>query len=211
MYEMTTRLIRVVCRDTESVHSADKFALAGASFTDIGKQGFMFPTTRINDGEERALGKGTTLQGTTPHAGLVLFGYDIDENDSWKDNEADIVKGAGAITTGLALIPPAAAAAAVIGTVSAAVISVLKTLISFDKNDVLLDFRTVYELVPGPVGQPLRTAHRISFNHDDWTGYSSWDYYIDVEIDCVQLPEKAPLKIPVKPEAKQNVDPKPYH
>jgi hypothetical protein len=118
MYTINVELVKVICRDTESIHSSDRFALAGAVLTEVGRQGVYFPTMRINDGEERTLGTSYQLTSGSPAVGISPQGWDLDENDSWKEDQKEIAEGAALIAAGVALIPGAQLAAGVIAGVS---------------------------------------------------------------------------------------------
>ena len=48
-YSIQVYLQKLTCRDTESIHSSDRFALTGAVTTDQQTTGLMEPTFRIND------------------------------------------------------------------------------------------------------------------------------------------------------------------
>ena len=67
-FSIEVTLEALVCRDTESIHSSDKFALAGAVFTDTDSAGIVLPMMRINDGETRPL-RTLVFNGTSPPTG----------------------------------------------------------------------------------------------------------------------------------------------
>jgi hypothetical protein len=189
MYSITVELIRVVCRDTESIHSSDKFALAGSVFTEAETRGVYFPMMRINEGEQRSLGVTDEFTSGVPRVGIALTGWDLDENDSWKDNEADLKEGAAAVAAAVATIPGyGIVASAVISGASAAIAEAVDTFNGWDHNDRLLD--RVDTVDPPAVAPyvPVVVDHPITFSHDDAVGYSSWDYTIDVRITCEWKP-----------------------
>ena len=51
-YYIEVELDRLICRDTESLHSSDKFALFGSVFTDVDESGFVLPVIRIGSGQD---------------------------------------------------------------------------------------------------------------------------------------------------------------
>lgn len=190
MYAITVELVKVVCRDTESIHSSDKFALAGSIFTEDANQGVYFPTMRINDGEERVLGRSYQVTSRMPRIGVSLTGWDIDDNDSWKENEEEVKVGVKAITVAVGAIPGwGTTAAAVISGVSKAVIDAIDQFNDWDKNDKLLDYNQVLTLATGGPYADHWTDHPIVFSHSgDFLGYSSWDYTVAMRINCQWQP-----------------------
>ena len=185
VHAITVDLINVICRDTESIHSSDKFALAGSIFTGQENQGVYFPTMRINDHEERNLGRSYHFISDLPSVGISLMGWDLDENDSWKENEADIKKGVGAIALAVAAVPGwGTTASAVISGVSKAVIDTIDQFNEWDKNDKLLDYNEVVTLTADVPNVDNWINHPIDFSHGDFSGYSSWDYTITMRINC---------------------------
>lgn len=89
-YSTNLQLHRLICRDTESIHSSDKLALTGAVKTDTDSVSVYFPMRRINDGETWEVNQSFSLSANTPHMGVALLEFDLDENDSWTENVDDI-------------------------------------------------------------------------------------------------------------------------
>src|SRR5947208_3534475 len=86
-YSFQVGIDLVTCNDTESIHSSDKFALAGAVITDSTRTGFVMPTIRINSGEQREYDRDIRLVfngiANVPTLGIVLQAWDLDQNDNW--------------------------------------------------------------------------------------------------------------------------------
>jgi hypothetical protein len=186
-YYIEVELDRLICRDTESLHSADRLALFGAVFTDAGESGFVLPAIQINSGQNvriqddyRVIFKGKS---STPQFGLVLFGYDIDANKTWIENREDIIKISSFIAKVVKLIPKVGAAIGkVLDEVNANVPPVIDQFVAWDKDDKLLDHHAVHEAphvgLNNPVWQPLT----IDFKREGALGYSSWDYSLKLNV-----------------------------
>ena len=182
MYNTTLRLKRLICRDTESIHSSDKFALTGALVSDTETVGIYLPTIQINDGEDRSIEREYSISSKAPLVGLSLTAWDLDQNDSWKENEEDIKKGSEAIAAAAALVPGyGTIASAVISGVSKAVIATVNIFNSFDKDDKLLDFSEWLDLPNARAYESTTFTRAITFSGSDPTGYSSWDYTLELE------------------------------
>src|SRR4051794_25536232 len=97
MYDITVEIQKVLCNDTESLHSSDRFALSGAFVGDTGSAGVYLPSFRINDHEQRAIDRSYRFSSTTPQFAMSLLAWDLDENDSWRENEDAIKSGVDAI------------------------------------------------------------------------------------------------------------------
>lgn len=139
-YSIEVALEALVCRDTESIHSSDKFALPGAVFTDTESAEVMFPTMRINDGETRLLQSLVFQSGSqVPKVGPSLQAWDIDENESWIDNEAEIKAVSAATAQGGKLVPKyGTVLGLVLDGVNEVVPTVVDQFIDWDDNDQLL-------------------------------------------------------------------------
>lgn len=141
MFTLTVQLLEVGCIKTESIHSSDKFVLNGVLYTEEGATvGVALPIIRINDGERRDLSRYTfTLRSAHRVVNIALAGWDIDQNDSWTDNEQTLAGIAGAIATGVGAINP------LIGGIVQAGATVTRLVtdmfVGWDKNDHLFDYR----------------------------------------------------------------------
>jgi hypothetical protein len=192
MYAITVELLTVRCRDTESTLTSDKFALTGVVFTEEpgnanGNSPIVYPTMRINDGEQRVLGTKHSVQSANPVVGLALVAFDIDENDWWTESEGGIAELAAKISGVVGGIN--APAGGVVAAVSLAMWGAVEGLTRLDRNDKLLDYSKLIPIAAGAVGHPAWTNHTVNFSRDDWSGYSDWDYSIDMRIVCEPLPE----------------------
>jgi hypothetical protein len=191
-YWIEVFLLNVECRDTESIHSSDMFALSGAISTDHDAQGFVMPTVRINTGETRSyLPAGPIFAGGSnePKVGLALEAWDIDENDSWVENEDDVGKAISSISGAAKLVPGwGTTAAAVIQAIGTAARAVINFFVGLDKNDPLLEHRTWVDLPVGGMWETIEVPHAVIFKGSDATGYSSWDYTLNFAIRCTPTP-----------------------
>jgi hypothetical protein len=197
MYTITVELVRVRCRDTESLISSDKFALAGTIFAEDtkapgGVSPFLYHT-RINDGEERAIGTRNTVQTASPAVGVVFTALDVDNDEDLDKFNSGQLKFLGAIAGGLValspLAPPLAVVGGVVGLVSGALWLVIDGETTLDKDDVLAEYARVIPVAAGTVNHPAVTNHTVNFSKSDATGYSDWDYSIDMQITCEPVEE----------------------
>lgn len=188
-YNIEVILDSLHCRDTESIHSSDKFALAGAVFTDIHTEGTILPIMRINDGEHRTLKRVLfNNKSHNPIVGINLQAWDIDENDSWVDNEEDIKKISSAIAQGIKLIPKYGTIAGfILDGVNELVPEIVNGIIKFDNNDQLLNYSKWIEISIPENEKFHQKKLQIGFKREDWTGYSSFDYTIELTINCTLI------------------------
>ena len=192
MYDITVELLTVRCRDTESTLTSDKFALTGVVFSEApgsanGNSPIVYPTMRINDGEQRVLGTKHSVQCANPVVGLALMAFDLDENDWWTESKWDLAKWAGKISGAVAAVN--APAGGLVAFVSSVAWGAVEAFTGWDEDDKLLDYSKLISVAPGAVGHPAWTNHTINFWRDDSSGYSDWDYSIDMRISCQPLPE----------------------
>lgn len=180
MYDITVEIHKVVCNDTESIHSSDKFALSGAFVGDAGSAAVYLPSFRINDGEQKIIDSSYSFSSTTPRFAMSLMAWDLDENDTWNENEDTIKKGVDAIVLAVSAANPVAGAA--VEVIGEAVISVVDQFNKWDHNDKLLDFNEWIDLPPGDFNATQFIWKTIPFSHDDGIGYSSWDYTLEIRI-----------------------------
>jgi hypothetical protein len=187
-YSFQVGIDLVTCNDTESIHSSDKFALAGAVITDSTRTGFVMPTIRINSGEQREYDRDIRLVfngiANVPTLGIVLQAWDLDQNDNWVENKEDIVKVSGAIAEGLAAIPTpfTEGAAAVLGAATKVIPPIIDQFVTWDKPDQLMDFQQTFDLSDLTPYVPSMRDFSAHASHDDGVGYSSWDYSVDFSI-----------------------------
>lgn len=204
-YSVEVVLEKLTCRDTESIHSSDKFALAGAVFTDIDSAGIILPLMRINSGENRLLQRQVFNAGSTfAKVGINLQAWDIDENDSWTQNEDEIVAIAAAIAQGVKLVPEyGTIIGLVLDGVNTVVPKVVDQFISFDKSDQLLSYSAWIDLPVQGSYVPTEKRFSIDFKRDDWSGYSSFDYTIEISVRCTWMPSlSTQTPTPKEPESK---------
>jgi len=96
-YWVKVRLDKVVCRQKESITTADLFQLVTTVVTDSDVKVQIHETQRMRSGEQFTYAKiifdGFAEQ---PTLGLVALGFDLDLNRGWTDNEAKIREITGA-------------------------------------------------------------------------------------------------------------------
>jgi hypothetical protein len=185
MFDITVEIEKVACRDTESIHSSDKFAMSGAFVGDAGAVGVYLPSFRINDNEQRRIDRSYRFSSTTPRFAMSLMAWDLDENDSWTDNEDSIKTGVDAIAIAASVVWSPAAGEAV-KAVGGAVIGIVDQFNEWDHDDKLLDFNEVIELPWGDFNVEQYVGKSIPFSHDDGVGLSSWDYTLELRIRYTQ-------------------------
>ena len=187
-YNVKVYLYKLHCRDTESLHSSDRIALAGAVTTDRDANGFVVPSFRINDeppDDVHEFGNALIFDGPAEAAklGLIVQAWDLDENAPWIDNKADIIKASQEISDEVKKIP-------VYGTVAGIVLDaiikivppIIDQFVEWDKNDQLLNYQQWWDPPTADLayGEPVPQDITIPFHHTDGIGYSSWDYTLDL-------------------------------
>jgi len=196
MYDITVEIEKVMCKDTESIHSSDRFALSGAFVGDAGSAGVYLPSFRINDNEQRVIDKSYRFSSTTPRFAMSLMAWDLDENDSWKENEDIVKSGVDAIAMAASAAYPGAGG--IVKAVGQAVIGAVDQFNDWDHNDKLLDFNEWIELPASDYNHQEYVRKTIPFSHDDGVGYSSWDYTLELRIGYMQainFPDRPPPAI----------------
>lgn len=182
MFTLTVQLLEVGCIKTESIHSSDKFVLNGVLYTEEGTTvGVALPIIRINDGERRDLSRYTfTLRSAYRVVNIALAGWDIDQNDSWTENEQALSGIAGAIATGVALINPVVGgiiqAGAAVGRL------VTDMFVGWDKNDHLFDYQEKASLGGMVFGNPSFTQ-TYSPNFRGPSAIADVNYYLRIRVD----------------------------
>jgi len=192
-YQIQVHLNKLTCRDTESLHSSDKFALAGAITTGTDTAGFVLPTFRINDSHPDNVRQFENLLvfdggSETPDVGIVFQAWDMDENDGWVENRDEIVAVSLAIAAGVKLVPGGVEAGAGMELAVAAIVPVIDQFVQWDKDDELLRYGKWWSATAaGPFQRSARDVS-IQFGGDDGVGYSTWDYTLDLTIVCTATP-----------------------
>ena len=192
-YTFEVRLDRLYCADPESVHSNDKFALAGAVTTGVNHAGFVMPTMQpplhqysYFPQDLMPIFSGTS---TEPKIGLVLRAWDLDENEGWVENRDTIKKVASGIASAIAAIPGVGTAAGlVLEGVSVAIPAIIDAFVSWDKDDVLLDHTAWVEMPPLAGHELTSVPYSVHFSKKDPTGQSDFDYTLYLTITCQWLP-----------------------
>jgi|SRR5882672_7531882 len=187
-YSFQVGIDTVTCNDTESLHSSDKFALAGAVITDSSRTGFVMPMIRINSGNQFTYDRDIRLVfdglADSPSVGIVLQAWDLDQNDGWVDNKDDIVKVSQLISEGLAAIPTpfTEGAAAVLATATEIIPPIVDQFVKWDNPDQLMNMQQTFDFSDLAPYSPSMRDFSAHASHDDGIGYSSWDYSVAFSI-----------------------------
>ncbi len=183
-YRIKVTLEDVYCRDTESVHSADKLAVAGAVWVDGAPRGIVMPMMRINDYERRRFPDDLAVVfdggADTGEVVLLLQAWDLDENDSWIENREEIDKAILAIAVGVGALNPVAGA--VVLTVADVVTSVVDRFVRWDKKDELLRTRQVVACPAIPLETQYQTVE-VPFVEKQDPDYSGYDYVLTFSVE----------------------------
>ncbi|MGH2406217.1 MAG: hypothetical protein ACRDGN_17415 [bacterium] len=192
-YQFDVFLDRLYCADPESVHSNDKFALAGAVTTGVNHAGFVMPTMTPPQHQFSYFPPDLMhiFSGWSagPRIVLVLQAWDLDENEGWVENSDTIKEVAGKIADAVGLIPGIGTLGSlVINAVAVGIPSIIDLFVSWDENDVLLDHRTVVEVPETTPHSKTSVPYSVHFSKSDPTGQSSFDYTLYLKITCQSLP-----------------------
>lgn len=204
MYSVNVILRNLICFDTESIHSSDKFALSGAiRGRSVEPVGIYLPTMRINDNESRSIDQAYSLFTDEPRIEISLAAWDIDEGDSWKESEDDIKTAVNLIKEAVKLIPAyGQTASTAISVVSKAVIGAIDLFNDWDKDDLLLEHNETVNLTNSSPYVMNSTTRKIHFSGGDPSGYSSWEYELEVEIQHTWQPSLFPQTPPASAGAR---------
>jgi hypothetical protein len=192
-YHFDVFLDRLYCADPESVHSNDKFALAGAVTTGANHAGFVMPTMTPPQHQYSYfppdlmhIFSGWSAE---PRIGLVLQAWDLDLNEGWVENSDTIKEVAGKIADAIGLIPGIGTLGSLaINAVAVGIPSIIDLFVSWDENDVLLDHRTVVEMPPLTPHTPTPVPYVVHFSKSDPTGQSDFEYRLYLKITCQYNP-----------------------
>jgi hypothetical protein len=186
-------LDRLWCEDPESLHSNDKFALAGAVITDLDASGFAMPTMRPPRHQFSNFPSDLVhiFSGVSsvPKVGLVLQAWDLDENEGWTENRDEI----RAVSAAIAAVAKKKGGTAgnVIAAIAAAVPEVIDQFVKWDKNDELMNQTQWVDMPTGSPYTPVTTPLAVRFakeERDLWPGSSKWDYTLHLFVTCTWLP-----------------------
>lgn len=180
-YQLTISLGDVVCYDRESLSEYDHFALTGAVVVDGQVTAFACTPVAVNERIKSSLSPRVVFDGFTDSrdVGIVLRGYDIDNNDGWAKHGDQIKEVSSHLADAVSYVP-------VVGEIAAAVLEhwpkVVDAFVDFDKDDLLLSHATTVTLPEESALDPRRAFHSISVraSRDDITGYSNWDYSVGI-------------------------------
>jgi hypothetical protein len=175
MYTYTVRLMEVRCFRTESVHSSDKFALAGSVFSGKNAVGVALPLMRMNNGDQRDLSGFEdytyTVQSLEPEVGISLQGWDLDQNEGWPEARDKALEMAGMISSAIVAVPGwGAGASAVISATAPIIAKALDWVVAADKDDHLIDYREIvgWPHAPGPGVETVARELNPHFRTDNY-------------------------------------------
>jgi hypothetical protein len=191
------KLGRLVCRDRESSSPYDSFALSGAVIVDKQPYAFARGPVAANETIQISFPEDLIWAGyseSTP-IGIVLRGYDIDDNDKWREHRAEIGKYNSLLAAAAAKTPFGAVAAGVLKVWP----EVVDQFVKWDQNDLLLNAAMTVNLPP-PNEYPGAPASRFTASartEGEALLASSWDYELFVHFayrsaDPVSLPTTSP-------------------
>jgi hypothetical protein len=156
-YAVKVFLDKVVCRQKESVTTADLFRLVTTVATDSNADVEIQPIQRLRSGEQFTYAQ-VIFDGyaEAPTLGLVVLGFDVDRNRGWTDNEDTIREITGATENKIkerGFIKDVASGDAW-GFIKTWTVEMIDTIISRDDDDRVLDWS---ELIPltGGYGAPI--------------------------------------------------------
>jgi hypothetical protein len=193
-YYVEVRVDKVVCRNPESVTTADRFAMISGAVTDRGPDGkvegeiFVSPLRLLRRNESASFFE-TIYKGfsSEPKIGLLLRAWDKDLNSAWVNNQAEIVEVKNKVAEALEAIP-------VVGDVGAFFVNFTYTginvFVNADLDDELVSyFQWVYfdQNRLGYDSQQLFPVE-VKFSREDLTGFSDWDYSVLFTIAVTELP-----------------------
>ena len=183
-YRIKVTLEDVYCRDTESVHSADKLAVAGAVTVDGTAHGIVMPTMSIDDYQRKRFPDdlAVVFEGgsDTGEVRLYLQAWDLDENDGWLENREEIDQAALAIAVGVAALNPVAGA--VVVAVWDVVTSVVDRFVAWDRDDELLRTTQVVQSPAIPLETQYQTVE-VPFVKKEDPDYSGYDYVLTFSVE----------------------------
>lgn len=207
---LEAKLGRAVCRDRESESPYDSFALSGAVVVDGKPYAFAKDPVSANETISIVFGDDLLWQGTSGSntVGLVLRGYDIDDNDKWRQHREEIGKYNDLLAKAIAALPGG-------GTVVAGVLKVwpdvVDQFVDWDQNDLLMSAAFDVELPPPSqfAGAPP-VWHAVSHRESGSSLVSSWDYEVFVHFrytsgETVPFPSGTP-KVTYRPFHQSTLD-----
>jgi hypothetical protein len=156
-YTVKVVLDKVVCRQKESITTADLFQLVSTVVTDSDVKVEIQPIQRLRSGEQFSYAE-TIFDGyaDSPTLGIVLLGFDIDMNRGWTDNEAEIRKITGATENKIkerGFIKDVVSGDAW-GFIKTWTVEMIDMIVSMDTNDRVLDWSQLIPLT-GAYGSPI--------------------------------------------------------
>jgi hypothetical protein len=183
-YLLTIRIGRVVCRDPESLSEYDNFGLSGSVIVDGAVTPFAMETVAVNERIAATYANPVIFDGfaDSRDIGLVLRGYDVDNNDWWMRHREEIAETSSDAAEVVEYVP-------VIGEYAAKILEkwpkVVDFFVDLDEDDVLLNHAQGVTL---PEASPFLTgkshyAITIRFMRSDPTGYSDWDYSLPIHFE----------------------------
>jgi hypothetical protein len=123
---------------------------------------------------ERVLFEGDVDAASTIVVGAKFF--DEDANHDWSKHGAMVTDLTSKVAAGLALLGPQGVAG---GAALTVVTQAFGLVMALDQDDLLGDTALELPVSRFPIGTTMLT---VGARHDDWTGYSSWRYLVNVRL-----------------------------
>lgn len=185
---LKVRIGRIVCRNTESLSEYDNFALSGAVIVDGTVTPFDRDPVAVNERIAATYENPTIFDGFSEslEVGLVLRGYDIDNNDKWVANRERIGEASEKIAEVVEYVP-------IIGEYAAMILEkwpdVVDVFVDLDENDLLLSHAQAVTLPAVSALKEGMSHHAVTirFMRRDPFGYSDWDYSLPIHFDYRNL------------------------
>ncbi len=185
-YTVNVFLDKVVCRQKESITTADLFQLVTTAVTDSDVKVKIHGTQRLRSGEQFTYAQ-TIFDGyaASPTLGLVLLGFDLDLNRGWTDNEGEVRKITGATENkikerGFIKDVVSGDAWAFIKTWT---VEMIDMIVSMDSNDRVLDWSQLIPLTGG-YGAPISFRLEARTNNPSAVGA---DYSVFLKVTYEQI------------------------
>lgn len=195
-YAVQVSVDKVICRDPETVTTADNFVFATAIATDRDKSAYVSPLRRLRS-DEYATYHEVVFSGYSeaPRIVIALRAWDKDSNTWWYTNKADLEKAAGVAAGFVGMLVDEDAGEAVGAFLAKFSFAAIDAAVASDDDDELCNIAHVFSLEDAPIqSQGVQTTqYEFVFSRADPTGYSDWDYSLFVTLKYYQT---APLFAP---------------
>jgi hypothetical protein len=178
-------LDNVVCTDTEDIFGGDEFFAVGAGADRFSGQNMACLSIPffIGGGQTKSFAAATServlFEGDVDAASTIVLGikfYDEDVNKDWTKHSALVTDISSKVADGVASLGPKGVAG---GAALLLVTLAVGLIMSVDQDDLLGDSALELPVSRYPIGTTMLS---IGARQDDWTGYSSWRYLINLRV-----------------------------